>query len=132
MSTTMSDHQLATRVARELSSPEPGMHFGLTLVVGTLIAAPILLSAVFGSQPVPTALAIYGLTLVVVWIVVGLVGGAFAMFGSQRIGADGDGADGSSSDHDAADAPSSPTASGPVGEGPPHPGPGSVGSNSAH
>ncbi|MDZ7678929.1 MAG: hypothetical protein U5K29_10300 [Acidimicrobiales bacterium] len=80
----MSDHQLASRVARELSSPEPGMHFGITLVVGTVVAAPVLGAALFGRQSVPTALAIYAATLVVVWVLAGLLGGALALAGRGR------------------------------------------------
>lgn len=129
MSTTMSDHQLAARVARELSSPEPGMHFGLTLVVGTLIAAPVLMSAAFGGHSVPTALAIYGATLAVVWVVAGLIGGALAMFGRHRIG-DGGGDDAAVADR-AVDGEARPTATAAQEEAP-HEGPGSVGSNGAH
>jgi hypothetical protein len=91
MSTAMSDQQLASRVARELSSPEPSVHFGATLVAGTLIASPVLVAAAAGRHDIPTALAIYAGTLVVVWVLAGLVFGGLAL-ASSGIGPD-EGAD---------------------------------------
>ena len=119
MSIAMREDQLADRVAKELSSPEPTWHFGVTLLVGTLVASPVLSAAVMGRWAVPTALAIYAATLVVTWLSVGLVAGAFALVGptpTDRLGAtdDPDGDD-----------------SGLAGGSTPAPGE-SVGSNSAH
>lgn len=81
MSIAMRDDHLADRVARELASPEPTWHFGLTLLVGTLVASPVLSAAVTGRWAVPTALAVYAVTLVATWLSVGLVAGAFALVG---------------------------------------------------
>ena len=82
---TTSDHQLATQVARELSSPEPAVHFGLTLVLATLVASPVLASAAVGQQTVPMALALYLAAIVAAWFLVGVVGGALAMFGRSEM-----------------------------------------------
>jgi hypothetical protein len=82
---TTSDHQLAVQVARELSSPEPAVHFGLTLVVATLVASPVLASAAIGQQTVPMALALYLAAIVAAWLLVGVVGGALAMFGRAEM-----------------------------------------------
>lgn len=83
-----SDHQLATQVARELSSPEPAVHFGATLLVATIVSSPVLGAAAMGQRPVPTALAWYLAALVAAWVLVGLVGGALAMFGRSELLAD--------------------------------------------
>jgi hypothetical protein len=82
---TTADDVLAAQVARELSSPEPAVHFGLTLVVATLVASPVLGAAVLGQQTVPVALAMYLVVLVVVWLLVGLVGGALALAGRTEM-----------------------------------------------
>ncbi|MFP3906266.1 MAG: hypothetical protein ACLFRV_05115 [Acidimicrobiales bacterium] len=121
----MSDHQLASRVARELSSPEPGMHFGITLVVGTVVAAPVLVAALFGRQSVPTALAIYAATLVVVWVLAGLLGGALALVGRGRSGDEAE----STSEDEARPGPAT-SSSGPQGSPPARSE--SVGSDGAH
>lgn len=125
MSIAMSDHQLASRVARELSSPEPGMHFGITLVVGTVVAAPVLVAALFGRQSVPTALAIYAATLVVVWVLAGLLGGALALVGRGRSGDEAE----STSEDEARPGPAT-SSSGPQGSPPARSE--SVGSDGAH
>ena len=125
MSTTMSDHQLAARVARELSSPEPGMHFGLTLLVGTLVASPVLASAALGRHAVPTALGIYAATLVVVWLLAGLIGGALALSGRGPTASRTEASEGST--------PESDETGGPIGSGgSPPSGADSIGSDSAH
>ncbi|MBK5224909.1 MAG: hypothetical protein JJE52_18950 [Acidimicrobiia bacterium] len=54
-------------------------HLGIALLVGTLVASPVLLAALSGRQAVPTALALYVAAIIGSWMVVGLVGGAFAM-----------------------------------------------------
>lgn len=79
------DDRLAAQVARELSMPEPGVHFGASLVVATLIASPVLVAAATGRQTVPTALAMYVGVLVVVWFVGGLIGGALATSPRDRV-----------------------------------------------
>ncbi len=112
MSTT-ADDRLAAQVASELSTPEPAVHFGLSLLVATLVASPVLTAAALGNRSVPAALALYLAALVVAWVLVGIVGGAFAMVGHSRLLP-------AHVDDDAAEDPS-PTASAD-----------SVGSNSAH
>ena len=79
------DDRLATQVAQELSTLEPSVHYGVSLVVATLVASPVLGAAVLGQQPVPLALALYLGALVGAWIIVGLVGGAFAMVGRTQL-----------------------------------------------
>src|SRR5690606_7249447 len=108
MSTT-ADDRLAAQVASELSTPEPAVHFGLS----PLVASPVLTAAALGNRSVPAALALYLAALVVAWVLVGIVGGAFAMVGHSRLLP-------AHVDDDAAEDPS-PTASAD-----------SVGSNSAH
>ena len=80
-----SDDHLADRVARELSGPEPSVHYGTSLVVATLIASPVLVAGAMGRQSVPVALALYLVALVVVWIVAGFVGGALALSPRDRL-----------------------------------------------
>jgi hypothetical protein len=113
MSIAADDH-LASQVTRELSTLEPTVHYGVSLVVATLVASPVLAAAVFGQQPVPLALALYLGTLIGAWVVVGLVGGALAMFGRTHLLAERRSTD------DRSDPPSPSTSSD------------SVGSNGAH
>lgn len=80
-----SDERLAAQVARELSLPEPGVHFGITLLVATLVASPVLLSGVTGRHPVPLALGVYAAVLVVVWFVAALLGSALASTPASRL-----------------------------------------------
>lgn len=109
-----SDDRLAAQVARELSLPEPGVHFGATLLIATLVASPVLLAGATGRHPVPLALAVYAGVLVVVWFLAGLFGSALTTRPELALAALSEG------DDEVADEPSPPA----VDE--------SVGSNGAH
>lgn len=73
-----SDDRLAAQVARELSLPEPGVHFGATLLIATLVASPVLVAGATGRHPVPLALATYAGVLIVVWFLAALFGSVLA------------------------------------------------------
>ena len=74
-----SDDRLAAQVARELSLPEPGVHFGATLLIATLVASPVLMAGATGRHPVPVALAVYAAVLIVVWFLAALFGSALSV-----------------------------------------------------
>lgn len=79
---TTVDPDLRTRPwapIRDAVAPEPGTQFGTSLLVATLVASPVLVSAVQGRQDVRLALALYLAALVVVWVLSGIAGGIFAM-----------------------------------------------------
>ena len=68
----------------------PETHVAASLVLGTLVASPVLLAALSGRQAVPSALALYLAAIVGSWFVVGLVGGALQLTrepGPDRAGA---------------------------------------------
>jgi hypothetical protein len=80
-----SDDRLAAQVARELSLPEPGVHFGATLVIATVVASPVLFAGVTGRQSVPEVLSLYVAVLIVVWFVGGIIGSALASSPRARV-----------------------------------------------
>lgn len=80
-----SDERLAAQVARELALPEPGVHFGATLLIATLVASPVLVAGATGRHSVPVALSIYAAVLVVVWVVAALFGSALSVPPSERL-----------------------------------------------
>jgi hypothetical protein len=94
---TTADDRLTAQVVQELAGPEPAVHFGVTLLVATLVSSPVLTAAALGNRSVPAALALYLVALVVAWFVVGLIGGAFAMVGRRSQEIPDDGADGDAS-----------------------------------
>lgn len=75
----ISDDRLVAQMEHELSQPEPGLYYGATLIIGTLVASPVLLAGATGRHPVPLALAVYAGVLIVVWFLAGLFGSVLSM-----------------------------------------------------
>ena len=81
-----SDERLAAQVARELSLPEPGMHFGASLLIATFVSSPLLIAGATGRHPVPLVLAAYVGVLIVVWFLAGIFASALSLRPASRLG----------------------------------------------
>jgi hypothetical protein len=64
-------------------------HTPIALLVGTVVASPVLLAALSGRQDVGTAAALYAAAIIGSWLVVGLLAGALAAAGRGPTEADG-------------------------------------------
>lgn len=58
-------------------------HSAIALLLGTVVASPVLLAALSGRQSVTTAAALYLAAIVGAWIVVGLLAGALSAAGHR-------------------------------------------------
>lgn len=79
-----SSADLSPQAASRLESAQSSAHTAIALFTGTLIASPVLVSALAGRQDVVVALALYLAAIVGSWIAVGLFAGAFALAGRKR------------------------------------------------
>ncbi|MGY6499355.1 MAG: hypothetical protein ACXIVQ_00450 [Acidimicrobiales bacterium] len=77
--TTVDPHLRTANPVTTRSTPEPGTQFGTALLIATVVASPVLVSAFQGRQDVRVALGLYLAALVVVWVLSGIAGGVFAM-----------------------------------------------------
>jgi hypothetical protein len=75
---------LPPTVVARLEDAQSSAHTAIALIMGTLVASPVLVAALVGHQDVVVALALYLAAIVVSWIAVGLFAGAFALAGRAR------------------------------------------------
>jgi hypothetical protein len=75
---------LPPHAASRLEDAQSSAHTAIALVMGTLVASPVLVAALVGHQDVVVALGLYIAAIIVSWIAVGLFAGAFALAGRAR------------------------------------------------
>ena len=75
---------LPPNAVSRLEDAQSSAHTSIALIMGTLVASPVLVAALVGRQDVVVALALYLAAIVVSWVAVGLFAGAFALAGRAR------------------------------------------------